>query len=45
MKKKVGSIPHPVLGTTEDYCRYISALLTPYLELITTRRVDLRCNG
>ena len=26
----VGSIPHPVMGTTRDYCRYIKALLTPY---------------
>ena len=27
---KVGSIPHPATGTTKDYCRYITALLTPY---------------
>ena len=26
---KVGSIPHPVMGTTRDYCRYIKSL-TPY---------------
>ena len=26
----VGSIPHPVMGTTRDYCRYIKALLSPY---------------
>ena len=24
-----GSIPHPVMGTTRDYCRYIKALLSP----------------
>ena len=24
-----GSIPHPVMGTTRDYCRYIKALITP----------------
>ena len=26
----IGSIPHPVMGTTRDYCRYIKALITPY---------------
>ena len=24
-----GSIPHPVMGTTRDYCRYIKALIIP----------------
>ena len=26
----LGSIPHPVMGTTRYYCRYIKVLLTPY---------------
>ena len=39
---QVGSIPHPVMGTTRDYCRYIKALLTPYYEAITTAGIDLR---
>ena len=30
MELYIGSIPHPVLGTTKDYCRYIKVLLTPY---------------
>ena len=25
----LGSIPHPVMGTTRDYCSYIKALLSP----------------
>ena len=31
----VGSIPHPVMGTTRDYCRYIKALI------ITIGGIDL----
>ena len=26
----VGSIPHPVMGTTRDYCGYNKALIIPY---------------
>ena len=26
----LGSIPHPVMGTTRYYCRFIKVLLTPY---------------
>ena len=27
--KRLGSIPHPVMGITRDYCRYKKAILTP----------------
>ena len=37
----VGSIPHPVMGTTRDYCRYIKALLIPYSGAITIGGIDL----
>ena len=30
--KGKNSNPHPVMGTTRDYCRYITALITPYKE-------------
>ena len=32
----VGLIPHPVMGTTKDYCRYIKALRTPDFGAIST---------
>ena len=38
---KVGSIPHPVMGTARDYCRYITALLTPYLQATIAGGIDL----
>ena len=30
-----------VMGTTKDYCRYIQALLTPYLGAIAVGEIDL----
>ena len=30
----VGSIPHPVVSTTTDFCRYLQALSTPHLGLL-----------
>ena len=44
MLAQVGSIPHPVMGTTRDYCRYIKALLSPYSGAITRAGIDLRPN-
>ena len=38
---KVWSDPKPVMGTTRDYCRYMEALLAPYLKAITVRGIDL----
>ena len=37
----LGSIPHPVMGTTRYYCRYIKVLLTPYEGAITIGGIDL----
>ena len=37
----LGSIPHPVMGTTKDYGRNFEALVTPYLQSITAAGVDL----
>ena len=32
----LGSIPHPVMGTTRGYCRYIKAAIkTPYYGAMT----------
>ena len=41
----IGSIPHPVMGTTGDYCRYIKVLLTQYLGTISVGGSDLSCTG
>ena len=38
----LGSIPHPVMGTTKDCCRYTTALLTPHLVAISVGAIDLR---
>ena len=37
----LASIPHPVMGTTRNYHRYITALLTPYQGAITKGGIDL----
>ena len=34
-----GSIPHPVMGTTRNNCRYRQALLAPYLGAIYCREL------
>ena len=39
------SIPHPVVGTTRDYCRYIKALLSPYSGAIAVEGIDLTFDG
>ena len=39
----LGLIPHPVMGSTGDYCRYIKALLTPYLGAVAVGGIDLIC--
>ena len=33
--------PHPVMSTTSDYCRYVKALLTPYLGAVTVEGIYL----
>ena len=38
-------MPHPVMGTTRNYCRLIKALLTPYKGAITIEGVDLKPNS
>ena len=35
-------MPHPVMGNTRDYGRYIKALITPFSGAITIGRMDLR---
>ena len=35
-----GPMPHPILGTTKDYCRNAKALLVPYLGASTVGGID-----
>ena len=42
---EVGSIPHPVMGTKREYCRYNEARLTPCLRAIFVGGIDLTLTG
>ena len=48
LSMELESIPHPVLGTTKDYCRYvqarIKALFTPYLVTFPVGGIDRTWN-
>ena len=37
----VGSVPHPVMGTTNEYYRYMKAPINSYLVAITLGGIDL----
>ena len=42
---KVELNPHPVMGTTRDYCRYMKALLTPYSGATTVGWINPKFKG